>query len=115
VPARVARPARPKQPLGAGGGPRLVGGNYRAGMHAELQKFGRDREGSRQLALLTGIEEPGAAGAAEVTGLALSVAEDRALSAIGVPSRIGLTVAAQLQSERHRVGVVLRRSSLRSR
>jgi hypothetical protein len=85
VSARVARPARPKQPLGAGGGPRLVGGNYRAGMHAELQKFGRDREGTRQLALLTGIEEPEVAGAvAEVTGLALSVAEDRALSAIQI-------------------------------
>jgi hypothetical protein len=54
-------------------------------MHAELQKFGRDREGTRQLALLTGIEEPEVAGAvAEVTGLALSVAEDRALSAIQI-------------------------------
>jgi len=51
---------------------------YKAGLHAELQKFGQSR-GSEQLLLWQDEEEP-----LSVTGLDLTVSEDKALSAIQI-------------------------------
>lgn len=57
---------------------------YRAGLHLELQKFestNRDRKRDMQL-MLFNTEEPGVTKSLPPTGLNLTVAEDRALSAI---------------------------------
>ena len=54
---------------------------YRAGMHAELQKF-KDTQKTRQLMLGEGVEPDKIDQNIEVTGLDLTESEDRALSAI---------------------------------
>lgn len=59
-------------------------GTYRAGLHLELQKFPdsrRDKKRDKQL-LLFNTEEAGVTKSLPPTGLNLTVAEDRALSAI---------------------------------
>lgn len=57
---------------------------YRAGMHLELQKFG-DIRGARQMLLSEALgEEMAQAPDVEVTGLDLTVSEDKALSAIQI-------------------------------
>lgn len=54
---------------------------YKAGVYAENQKFGRSKEEARQLVL---SEPPAEPADIEITGLSLTVAEDKALSALQI-------------------------------
>ncbi len=78
--AKKPKPQQPQQPGAFSSGLPASGEHYRAGLYAEQQKFGRPKK-ETQLLL---SESPAEPSDIEITGLDLTVSEDKAFSALQI-------------------------------